>query len=68
MLPFSNYFDIISVSCCLLFQGVSIDIEPVKRFSNGVLVLHPETQFSVITNSIGVFYNTIFILEDIAYI
>ena len=42
MLTFSNYFCNIAVLRCILFQGVSIDIEPVERFANGVLVLHLE--------------------------
>ncbi len=44
MFTFSNHHYDIAILRCLLSQCVSIDIEPVKRFANGVLILHSEAE------------------------
>ena len=66
MITFSNYLCNIAVLRCFLFQSVCIDIKPVKRFANGVLILHSETMFTVIVHLIRNIYHPIFILEYIA--
>ena len=53
MLTFSYDFDSIATSPCFLSQGIGIDVKPVKRFANGVLVSHLETILPVITHIIG---------------
>ena len=68
MFTFSYHFCHIAVFICNLFQGVCINIEPGEWFSDGVLVLHLETLFSVIAHIIGQFYDAVLILEHIAYI
>ncbi len=66
MLTFSYHFDCISISHSLFFQSVSVNVKPVKRFSDGVLILHPEAMLSVIAHIIGQFYDTVLCLEHIA--
>ena len=65
MLTFRSHLYDIAALRCFLFQGVSIDIEPVKRFANGVLILHSETMFTVIHHFIGNINHAIFGLEHI---
>ena len=68
MLTFSHDLYSISASPCSLFQGVSINIEPIEGFAYGVFIPHLETMLSIITHVIGQFNDAVLCLENVAYI
>ncbi len=59
MATLGNNLDCISASPSSLSQGVSIDIEPAKGGSDGVLVLHPEAMLTIIAHVVGQLNDTI---------
>ena len=66
MLPLGNYLCNIAVLRRFIFQGVSIDIEPIEGLSDSVLVLHLEAMFTEIIHLVWNIHHPIFILEYIA--
>lgn len=68
MLTFSHDLNGISILWSFLYQSVSVDVEPVKGFADGFLILHLEALLTIIGQFVWYVHHTVIIFKNIANI